>query len=197
MLALLVWQKPNLLLLDEPTNHLDLEMRHALTVALQAFEGAMVVVSHDRHLLRTTTDDLYLVHDKKVEPFEGDLDDYHQWLSDQQRIDKQAEQQTEKTPSASMNRKDQKRLDAEFRKKLTPYKKQLTSSEKQMDKYSSRLTDIEEKLADSTIYEQENKKLLTELLKEQGDVKEQLEESEMLWMDAQEHIELLQSEFEA
>ena len=87
VLALLVWQKPNLLLLDEPTNHLDLEMRHALTIALQAFEGAMIVVSHDRHLLRTTIDDLYLVHDKKVEPFEGDLDDYHQWLSDQQRIE--------------------------------------------------------------------------------------------------------------
>ena len=197
VLALLVWQKPNLLLLDEPTNHLDLEMRHALTVALQAFEGAMVIVSHDRHLLRTTTDDLYLVHDKKVEPFAGDLDDYHQWLSDQQRIEKQSEQKTEKAPTASVNRKDQKRLESEFRKKLTPYKKQLTTSEKQMDQYSTRLSEIEEKLGDSSLYDQENKKLLTDLLKEQGDVKEQLEEVEMLWMDAQEQIELLQSEFEA
>jgi ATP-binding cassette, subfamily F, member 3 len=197
VLALLVWQKPNLLLLDEPTNHLDLEMRHALTVALQAFEGAMVVVSHDRHLLRTTTDDLYLVHDKKVEPFEGDLDDYHQWLSDQQRIEKQAEQNIEKSISASVNRKDQKRLEAEFRKKLTPYKKQLTTSEKQMDAFTTRLSEIEEQLGDSTLYDQENKKLLTDLLKEQGEVKEQLEDTEMLWMDAQEKIELLQAEFEA
>ncbi|PKG37929.1 ABC transporter ATP-binding protein [Psychromonas sp. Urea-02u-13] len=197
VLALLVWQKPNLLLLDEPTNHLDLEMRHALTVALQAFEGAMVVVSHDRHLLRTTTDDLYLVHDKKVEPFAGDLDDYHQWLSDQQRIDKQAEQKTDKTTSASANRKDQKRLEAEFRKKLTPFKKQLTSAEKKMDGYSSRLAEIEDQLGDSALYDQENKKLLTGLLKEQGEVKDHLEEVEMLWMDAQEKIEELQAALEA
>jgi ATP-binding cassette subfamily F protein 3 len=197
VLALLVWQKPNLLLLDEPTNHLDLEMRHALTVALQAFEGAMVVVSHDRHLLRTTTDDLYLVHDKKVEPFAGDLDDYHQWLSDQQRIDKQAEQKTDKTTSVSVNRKDQKRLEAEFRKQLTPFKKQLTSSEKQMDSYSKRLTEIEEKLGDSALYEQENKKQLTEIIKEQGELKDKLEETEMLWMDAQEEIEALQLDFES
>jgi len=197
VLALLVWQKPNLLLLDEPTNHLDLEMRHALTVALQAFEGAMVVVSHDRHLLRTTIDDLYLVHDKKVEPFAGDLDDYHQWLSDQQRIEKQAAQNTDKVASVSANRKDQKRLEAEFRKKLTPFKKQLSSTEKAMDSFSTRLSEIEEQLSDSSLYEQENKKKLTDLLKEQGEVKDSLEESEMLWMDAQEQIESLQSEFEA
>ena len=196
VLALLVWQKPNLLLLDEPTNHLDLEMRHALTVALQDFEGAMVVVSHDRHLLRTTIDDLYLVHDKKVEPFAGDLDDYHQWITDQQRSEKQIEQGEDKAVSVSANRKDQKRLEAEFRKKLTPYKKQLTSAEKKMETYSERLSEIEEKLGDSNLYEQENKKLLTDLLKEQGEVKDQLEETEMLWMEAQEQIETLQSEFE-
>jgi len=194
VLALLVWQKPNLLLLDEPTNHLDLEMRHALTVALQAFEGAMVVVSHDRHLLRTTIDDLYLVHDKKVEPFAGDLDDYHQWLSDQQRIEKQAAQSEDKAVSVSANRKDQKRLEAEFRKKLTPFKKQLTDAEKKMETYSARLAEIEEKLSDSSLYDQENKKILTDLLKEQGEVRDQLEETEMLWMDAQEQIELLQAE---
>ncbi|MEL0630224.1 ABC transporter ATP-binding protein [Psychromonas aquatilis] len=196
VLALLVWQKPNLLLLDEPTNHLDLEMRHALTVALQAFEGAMVVVSHDRHLLRTTIDDLYLVHDKKVQPFSGDLDDYHQWLSDQQRLEKQAEQGAEKVVSVSANRKDQKRLEAEFRKKLTPFKKQLSTAEKAMDTASERLTEIEQQLSESELYEQENKKKLTDLLKEQGEVKELLEENEMLWMEAQEQIETLQSEFE-
>ncbi len=197
VLALLVWQKPNLLLLDEPTNHLDLEMRHALTVALQAFEGAMVVVSHDRHLLRTTIDDLYLVHNKKVEPFSGDLDDYHQWLSDQQRIEKQASQSEDKIVSVSANRKDQKRLEAEFRKKLTPFKKQLTNAEKAMDAASERLTGIEQLLSNSNLYDQENKKKLTDLLKEQGEVKDLLEENEMLWMEAQEQIETLQSEFEA
>ena len=196
VLALLVWQKPNLLLLDEPTNHLDLEMRHALTVALQAFEGAMVVVSHDRHLLRTTTDDLYLVHDQKVEPFVGDLDDYHKWLSEQQKVEKQPAQAIEKNNPASTNRKEQKRLEAEFRKKLTPYKKQLTDAEKLMDKLNLQLEEIEALLADSTLYEHSQKARLTELLKEQAEKKELLEEAEMNWMDAQESIESMQSEFE-
>ncbi len=90
VLALIVWQRPNLLLLDEPTNHLDLDMRQALTEALIDFEGALVVVSHDRHLIRSTTDDLYLVHDGKVEPFDGDLEDYQQWLSDSQKQESQS-----------------------------------------------------------------------------------------------------------
>ena len=196
VLALLVWQKPNLLLLDEPTNHLDLDMRHALTVALQEFEGAMVVVSHDRHLLRTTTDDLYLVHDQKVEPFIGDLDDYHKWLSEQQKVEKKPAQSEDKNNSPSVNRKEQKRLEAEFRKKLTPYKKQLIDAEKLMDKLTERLEEIEKQLADSSLYEHTQKMRLTELLKEQGERKESLEETEMVWMDAQETIELMQSEFE-
>ncbi|MFT6927494.1 MAG: ATP-binding cassette subfamily F protein 3 [Psychromonas sp.] len=197
VLALLVWQKPNLLLLDEPTNHLDLEMRHALTMALQEFEGAMVVVSHDRHLLRTTTDDLYLVHDQKVEPFIGDLDDYHKWLSDQQRIEKQPLQDVESVNSSSVNRKEQKHLQAEFRKKLTPYKKQLNSSEKLMDKLSQQIEEIEKQLADSELYEHAQKARLTELLKQQGDLKESLQEAEMDWMDAQENIEQMEAEFES
>jgi ATP-binding cassette subfamily F protein 3 len=197
VLALLVWQKPNLLLLDEPTNHLDLEMRHALTVALQEFEGAMVVVSHDRHLLRTTTDDLYLVHDQKVEPFAGDLDDYHKWLSEQQKIEKKPIQGEEKNNSPSVNRKEQKRLEAEFRKKLTPYKKQLTDAEKLMDKLTAQLDEIEKQLADSALYEHIQKTRLTDLLRKQAEKKEQLEETEMNWMDAQESIESMQAEFEA
>jgi len=197
VLALLVWQKPNLLLLDEPTNHLDLEMRHALTMALQEFEGAMVVVSHDRHLLRTTTDDLYLVHDKKVEPFIGDLDDYHKWLSEQQRIEKQPAQDIESVNASGVNRKEQKHLQAEFRKKLTPYKKQLNSSEKLMEKLSQQVEEIEKQLADSTLYEHSQKARLTELLKQQGELKESLEEAEMNWMDAQENIELMEAEFES
>ena len=196
VLALLVWQKPNLLLLDEPTNHLDLEMRHALTVALQEFEGAMVVVSHDRHLLRTTTDDLYLVHDQKVEPFIGDLDDYHKWLSDQQKVEKQPAVEIEKNNSSSTNRKEQKRIEAEFRKKLTPYKKQLTQAEKLMDTLSVQLEEIEKQLADSELYDHSQKERLTTLLREQAEKKDQLENAEMNWMDAQESIESMQEEFE-
>ena len=81
MLALVTFRRPNLLLLDEPTNHLDLEMRQALAVALQDYAGAVVVVSHDRHLLRTVADEFYVVHDGRVQPFEGDLEDYAQWLA--------------------------------------------------------------------------------------------------------------------
>lgn len=197
VLALLVWQKPNLLLLDEPTNHLDLEMRHALTMALQAFEGAMVIVSHDRHLLRTTTDDLYLVHDQKVEPFVGDLEDYHKWLSDQQRNEKQPQQQVEQSSSPSANRKEQKRLQAECRKKLTPYKKRLTNAEAAMDKFTQQLEKIETELADPSLYEQAEKGRLTQLLKQQREIKESLAQAEMDWMEGQEMIERMEAEFEA
>jgi len=196
VLALLVWQKPNLLLLDEPTNHLDLEMRHALTMALQAFEGAMVIVSHDRHLLRTTTDDLYLVHDQKVEPFAGDLEDYHKWLSDQQRNEKQPQQEVAQSNSPSANRKEQKRLQAECRKQLTPYKKRLTNVEAAMDKFTQQLEAIETELADSSVYEHSEKGRLTQLLKQQREIKESLAQAEMNWMEAQETIEQMQAEFD-
>lgn len=103
MLALIVWQRPNLLLLDEPTNHLDLDMRQALTEALIDFEGALVVVSHDRHLIRSTTDDLYLVHDKKVEPFDGDLEDYQQWLSDVQKQENQSDEPAKESVNSAQH----------------------------------------------------------------------------------------------
>lgn len=108
MLALIIWQRPNLLLLDEPTNHLDLDMRQALTEALIDFEGALVVVSHDRHLLRSTTDDLYLVHDGKVEQFDGDLEDYQQFLVDLQRQQSQQDNPAkELSGNSAQQRKDQ------------------------------------------------------------------------------------------
>ncbi|MDG2653979.1 ATP-binding cassette domain-containing protein, partial [Vibrio parahaemolyticus] len=119
VLALIVWQKPNLLLLDEPTNHLDLDLRQPLTMALQTFEGAMVIVSHDRYLLRATTDDLYLVHDRQVAPFDGDLNDYYKWLTEQQRAERkeaQAAQPAKDSANSAAAKKEQKRRDAEFRK---------------------------------------------------------------------------------
>ncbi|EFW11995.1 putative fused transporter subunits of ABC superfamily: ATP-binding components, partial [Serratia symbiotica str. Tucson] len=113
VLALIVWQRPNLLLLDEPTNHLDLDMRQALTEALIDFAGALVVVSHDRHLLRATTDDLYLVHDGQVEVFAGDLHDYQQWLINLQRQESQQNAlEKESGGNSAQARKDQKRREA-------------------------------------------------------------------------------------
>lgn len=204
VLALIVWQRPNLLLLDEPTNHLDLDMRQALTEALIDFEGALVVVSHDRHLLRSTTDDLYLVHDGLVEPFDGDLDDYQQWLAEQNKLELQQvrelqekERPTNNATVTAQDRKDQKRREAEFRQQTQPIRKKLIELEKKMEKHSALLAELEATLSDTAIYEQERKAELTECLKKQTEQKNALEEVEMAWMELQEQLETMTSEFEA
>ena len=200
VLALIVWQRPNLLLLDEPTNHLDLDMRQALTFALQSYEGAMVIVSHDRYLLRATTDDLYLVHDRQVMPFDGDLSDYHKWLTEQQRSERREQQaakpETNKDNSAA-SRKEQKRLDAEFRKQTAPIRKEVTKLEKQMDKLNDIITAAETALSDSSIYEPENKTQMNEQLKLQGNAKSDLEDIEVAWMELQEQLEEMESQLNA
>ncbi|HGM5491939.1 TPA: ABC transporter ATP-binding protein [Serratia fonticola] len=198
VLALIVWQRPNLLLLDEPTNHLDLDMRQALTEALIDFEGALVVVSHDRHLLRSTTDDLYLVHDGQVEQFEGDLDDYQQWLSDLQK--QQAQQDAapkQDNGNSAQARKDQKRREAEFRTQTQPLRKQIAKLEQQMDKLGAELAAVEAQLADSALYDNSRKADLTACLQKQSQAKSALEETEMTWLDAQEQLETLTQAFEA
>ncbi|MCS2157368.1 ABC transporter ATP-binding protein [Scandinavium sp. H11S7] len=195
VLALVVWQRPNLLLLDEPTNHLDLDMRQALTEALIEFEGALVVVSHDRHLLRSTTDDLYLVHDAKVEPFDGDLEDYQQWLSDVQKQESQSDDAPKDNANSAQARKDQKRRDAELRTLTQPLRKEITRLEKEMEKLNTRLAAAEEKLGDSGLYDQARKAELTECLQQQATAKSGLEECEMAWLDAHEQLEqMLQEE---
>lgn len=196
VLALIVWQRPNLLLLDEPTNHLDLDMRQALTEALIDFEGALVVVSHDRHLIRSTTDDLYLVHDQKVEPFDGDLEDYQQWLVGLQRQENAAaETPKENTANSAQGRKDQKRREAELRTQTQPLRKQIAKFEQQMEKLGETLTALEARLADSAIYDISRKAELTDCLQQQTKVKIELEETEMSWLDAQEQLEqMMQSE---
>jgi len=195
VLALIVWQRPNLLLLDEPTNHLDLDMRQALTEALIEFEGALVVVSHDRHLLRSTTDDLYLVHDSKVEPFDGDLEDYQQWLSDVQKQESQPAEGAKDNANSAQARKDQKRRDAELRTQTQPLRKEITRLEKEMEKLNATLEAVEEKLGDSGLYDQSRKAELTECLQIQAKTKSSLEECEMAWLDAQEQLEgMLQSD---
>ncbi|MBG6242598.1 MAG: ABC transporter ATP-binding protein [Candidatus Symbiopectobacterium sp. Dall1.0] len=195
VLALIVWQRPNLLLLDEPTNHLDLDMRQALTEALIDFEGALVVVSHDRHLIRSTTDDLYLVHDRKVEPFDGDLEDYQQWLTDVQRQNSAAE--CVEKPASNNNaqaRKDQKRREAELRTQTQPLRKKITQYEQQMEKLSNALAKVEARLSDSELYDQSRKAELTECLQLQAKLKSEQEEAEMAWLDAQEQLEQMLNE---
>ncbi|OAI10780.1 ABC transporter ATP-binding protein [Methylomonas lenta] len=186
VLALLVYQNPNLLLLDEPTNHLDLEMRHALNVALQEFQGAIVVVSHDRHLLRSVTDQLLLVADGKVQPFDGDLDDYKQWLADQKRATDEPEATS--TAATNVSRKDQRKQDAERRQRLKPLLDAVKKAEADVEKYHQQQQDLEQQLADPAIYNEENKEQLKKLLSHKAQVDNALEQAELDWMTAEENL---------
>jgi ATP-binding cassette subfamily F protein 3 len=185
VLALLVYQNPNLLLLDEPTNHLDLEMRHALSVALQDYRGAIVVVSHDRHLLRSVTDQLLLVAGGKVHPFDGDLDDYRLWLTEQKKVDDKSD--LESAPTVS--RKDQRKLDAERRLKHKPLFDALKKAEIAVEKFHNEQRQLEHQLADPDIYDDSAKMLLKQLLERKVKVDKALDEAEMAWMEAEEKIE--------
>lgn len=188
VLALIVWQRPNLLLLDEPTNHLDLDMRQALIEALLNYQGSLVVVSHDRHLLRNTVDEFYLVHNHKVEPFKGDLEDYQKWLteSDSSVV---VNESVDIKENSSENRKEQKRREAEMRQQTAPLRKKIMQFETEMEKLSTQLANIEHRLADSELYISENKEKLTALLIEQVSVKKSLESLEIDWLDLQEQLE--------
>lgn len=191
VLALLVYQNPNLLLLDEPTNHLDLEMRHALSMALQDYEGALVVVSHDRHLLRSVTDQLLLVADGVVKPFDGDLDDYRNWLVEQKRntAETNIEKQAKQTESPVFSRKEQRKQEADRRKRLKPLLDRLKKSEQAVEKYHSEQKTIEQQLADPDIYSDTQKENLKVLLAQKVEVDNALETAEMEWMEVGEILE--------
>ena len=193
-LAIIAWQKPNLLLLDEPTNHLDLDMRLALTMALQSFEGAMILVSHDRNLIRSTTDELYLVHDGVMEGYGGDLEDYSQWLIQQRAKEKQASKVAQpddesSSSNSAQQRKDAKRLAAEKRQALRPLKQKAEKLEKQLEQLQTSLQDIELRLSDSSVYEESAKEELKDLLTQQTIIKRQIDDAEEAWMEALEQLE--------
>lgn len=200
-LAIIVWQKPNVLLLDEPTNHLDLEMCHALTVALQAFEGAVIIVSHDRHLLRNSVDQFYLVANGKVDLFDGDLNDYSRWLLEQKRqnnkdtlqIAKPEENNIDNMQSSAGSKKEQRQNAAELRKKLSPINNAIKKSEKLLSQLEESLNGLEIKLADSGLYEVENKKILQETLLEQSTLKAKKDAEEEQWLKLNDELEALQN----
>ncbi len=185
VLALLVYQQPNLLLLDEPTNHLDLEMRLALTMALQEFEGAMVLVSHDRHLLRTVCDSLLLVAGGNVEPFSGDLDDYSKWLADQR---KEGVPVAEGARPEKRNRKEQRRQEAEGRKQLQSLRNRVKKLEAELGKLHSRKDELTSTLTDPEIYNDANKERLKALGLEHAQLEKTLGETEEAWMLASEEL---------
>jgi ATP-binding cassette subfamily F protein 3 len=194
-LALIAWGKPNLLLLDEPTNHLDLEMRLALTMALQEFSGAVVVVSHDRHLLKSTTDEFLLVADGRVQPFDGDLEDYARWLVDyrvRQAAPSSAESNLDKT-----DKRAQRQVAAALRQPLAPHKREADKLEKELGQLHAQLAAVEQRLGDSAIYEAARKDELRDALAEQARLKSREADLEERWMLALETLEALQAELEA
>ncbi|QSA98596.1 ATP-binding cassette domain-containing protein [Methylococcus sp. EFPC2] len=187
-LALLVYQRPNLLLLDEPTNHLDLEMRYALSRALQDFEGALVVVSHDRYLLRTVADEFWLAHDGRVEPFEGDLEDYRKKLAASGAPSPAALE----TGATALSRKDQRRLDADKRQQLRPLQQALQKAESELDKLGQERHQMESALADPGLYEPDGKDRLQALLRDKARVDRALAAAENAWLEAGEALEAAQ-----
>ena len=186
VLALLVFQRPNLLLLDEPTNHLDLEMRDALGLALQDFEGAMVLVSHDRHLIRSVADSLWLVAGGNLAPFDGDLDDYSKSLMEQRNG---AAKQNRANSRDTGTRKDQRRERAEQRQRLHPLRQELQQLEKSIERLNTKKAALERELADPRMYEEPEKERLKQLLLEQGRVNHDLGEAETTWMTLCERLE--------
>ncbi|MBF8179417.1 ATP-binding cassette domain-containing protein [Herminiimonas contaminans] len=210
-LALIVWQRPNLLLLDEPTNHLDLETREALTMALAQFEGTLVVVSHDRHLLRATTDQFIIVADGKLQPFDGDLDDYKDWLF-KTKLDaknaaananlppvkeKSASPVAPATTVSAVDKREQKKLEAEERQKLAarrkPIEQKIKKLEEQIAKRNAQKASVDEKLADPLIYDAANKKELKQLLADQTFYTKEVTQLEAEWLEQQEALEQINS----
>jgi len=180
VLALLAYQQPNLLLLDEPTNHLDLDVRYALTVALQDYTGALVIVSHDRHLLRTVTDQFFLVGNGQVSEFSGDLDDYRSILDKQNAQPSQMIEQS----SANFSRKDKRRMEAEKRQTLLPLHTACRNAEKRLDKLQLENQDLESQLANLELYQDQHKGRLKDLLQQKNRIERYINETEEIWLDA-------------
>jgi ATP-binding cassette subfamily F protein 3 len=193
-LALLIRRRPNLLLLDEPTNHLDLDMRQALAEALQEYEGALVLVSHDRHLLRVTTDTLLLVDGGGVVPFDGSIDDYPAWLAA-----RQAEITDVSTASSAGGRepaarKDQRRQDAEQRRRTQPLRNKLQGLDRRLASLTARRTELEQALSATDLYEPAAKARLLALLEDKRRIDEELDLVECDWLDTSEALERLQEQ---
>ncbi|WP_180001764.1 ATP-binding cassette domain-containing protein [Acinetobacter sp. YH12255] len=203
-LALIVWRRPNVLILDEPTNHLDLDMRHALTMALQDFEGAVVLVSHERQLIASVCDELILVHDAQAKSFDGDLQDYAQWLR-QARIElikkgpETAAVQSlvvEKTVVSKVDKEAQRKEAARRREMSRPIRKNIEKYEAKINTLQQRLSQIENALADSSIYDSQRKDELLKIMNEQTQVNTELKQNEEQMFELMFELEELESSFE-
>ena len=194
-LSLIVWQKPNLLLLDEPSNHLDVQTREALATALAEFDGSVLMVSHDRHLLRTTVDNFWIVADGGVMEFDGDLEDYQAWLNDRQTTQRRQERLEEAQSTPSLDRKEQKRLEAQERQRLSalrkPLERELAKVEKQMAEQAARIEVIDALIADQSFYSDERRDERVKVLAEHGDLSAKQQKLEEQWLELSSEIESL------
>jgi ATP-binding cassette subfamily F protein 3 len=187
-LAMVVWQRPNLLVLDEPTNHLDLDMRHAMEVALQTYEGALILVSHDRHMLRNTVEELLLVHDGKVEEYREDLEGYERWiLSSYKQVDR-AEPQASDT-----SRKEKRQQAAAQRDKLRPLINKVKKTEAAMAEVEAEQAKLQTQLGDTDLYSAARRDDLADLLKREGELKIRAAQLEDSWLEQQQILEELES----
>jgi len=202
-LALIVWQRPNLLLLDEPTNHLDLETREALTVALAQFEGTLVLVSHDRHLLRATTDQFLIIAEGRLAPFDGDLEDYRDWLfktklapaEEAVPLPETKKDVPAKPVAQTIDRREQKRREAEERQRQSAARKPIESRikrlEEKMAKLNAQKSAIDAQLADPASYGEARKETLKTLILDQAYVARELAQLEAEWLEQQQRLEQL------
>ena len=189
VLALLVYGRPNLLLLDEPTNHLDIDMRQALTFALQDFEGALVVVAHDRHILRACCDELWLVDDGGVQPFDGDLDAYKEWLKERRTVDSKTGDATSATPT----RKGDKRSEAQERQRVAdlrrPLQKRIVVIEKELATLTAKRDTLDAWLGSEEAYSPQHAGSVGDKTRERSELTTQIETLETEWMEKQEAVE--------
>ena len=194
VLALTAYLRPNLMLLDEPTNHLDLEMRQALAVALQDYEGAVVLVSHDRHLLRTVADEFIVVHNGRATPFDGDLEDYAKWLDETGTeaagtvVSDAADAAVAPAESAE-SRKQRKRDEAERRNRLTPLKAKIAQYDAELARLASKSSVVQAELTAPEIYAVGAKDRLKELLAQQAQLARETDKVETAWLEASEQLE--------
>ena len=198
-LAIVAYQKPNLLLLDEPTNHLDLDMREALSLALSTYKGALILVSHDRQLLEAIADKVWLIDEGNVSEFNGDLNDYQEFLNKKNREYKEKlNEKTQKQPNQNLvsekakaqtyKTKEQKKIEAQKRQSLRPLKLEIEKLEKQMEKIKKSLADIDTTLSDLELYSKEPEKV--EILSiERAKLSDELDECEIAWIEKQDELE--------
>ena len=186
-LAMIVYQEPNFLLLDEPTNHLDISVRESLTLALQSFQGAIILVSHDRFLLESTVDEYMLVGEGQVRPFDGDMKDYYKYIIEVKKI----ENNTSTTLFEENNnpKKQTRKLSAGKRKQLKPLQDKIKKLERALDKFQQQELKMQESLQAQSLYDDKTK--LQQTLVEHSQLKERIQETELGWFEALEELEKL------